>query len=111
MKHETYLKQFIRLVIAGNSVESCLRASLAKETIVKARNGRRHLCNRGREGVFHPCLIVEPKLLEKKGQFHYRASTTRLTFMAPLRDDTSTSPIMYASLTANMKLRSNEPEM
>ena len=67
MKHENnYLKQFIWLVITGYGVEPRLRASLAKETVVKARNSRRHLCDRRWEGLFHPWLIVEPKLRRKR---------------------------------------------
>lgn len=112
MKHENnYLKQFIWLVITGDGVEPRLRASLAKETVVKARNSRRYLCDRRWEGLLHSWLIVEPKLQRKRNQSHNSTSSIGPTFMAPLRDDTSTSPIIYASLTANMKLRLDESAM
>ena len=59
-----YLKQFVWLIVAGDSIEARLRARLAKEAVVEPADCWGHFGNGGRERFGHSGLVFQPQLFE-----------------------------------------------
>lgn len=58
-----YLEELIRLIVAGDSIETSLRAGLSDDAIVKTTQGRNNTI-KSRAKTAHARRVVEPKIYE-----------------------------------------------